>query len=98
MPRKILDQNDALRCLDAARASGLDRKTWARRNNIDARSLNAWHVNLTRSGRQPLRLVELLPSGGPARYLLRLDGLELELDDYFRDDTLTRLLGVLSRC
>lgn len=37
MPRKILDQNDALLCLDAARASGLDRKTWARHNNIDAR-------------------------------------------------------------
>ncbi len=41
MPRKILDQKDALRCLDAAGASGLDRKTCARRNNIDARSLNA---------------------------------------------------------
>lgn len=100
MPRKIRDHADALACLDAAHASGLDRATWAHRNDVDARSLNAWRVNLTRGSRRSVRLVELLPAPAtaPARYLLRFDGLELELDDRFRDDTLARLLAVLARC
>ncbi|MCB9745455.1 MAG: hypothetical protein H6740_22950 [Alphaproteobacteria bacterium] len=100
MPRKIRDHADAVASLAAAEASGLDRVSWARRHDIDARSLNAWRVNLERGeGRRP-RLVELVPISAPSapRYLLRFDGVELEVDDHFREDTLTRLLSVLSRC
>ena len=100
MPRRIRDRADAVACLAAVDASGLQRADWARRQDVDARSLNAWRLNLAREGRGGVRLVELVPTptARPARYLVRLDGLEVELDDQFREDTLARLLGVLSRC
>lgn len=98
MPRKIRDESDAITCLNAVEASGLARADWAHQHGIDARSLNAWRLKLRRI-RPSLRLVELVATPTPpARYLLRFDGLELELDDHFREDTLARLLAVVSRC
>lgn len=62
--RKIKDEVDALECLDAAAHSGVSRTEWAHRSGVDARSLNAWHMNLARRGSseaRELRLVELVP-------------------------------------
>ena len=64
--RKIRDADEALRALDAIARSGADRVAWARANNIDARSLNAWRVNLSRGrSASPLRLVELVAGAPP---------------------------------
>jgi hypothetical protein len=66
--RKIKDEDDALECLDAAGRSGRSRRDWALSAGVDARSLNAWRVNLERrmvgSGPRVARalpLVELVP-------------------------------------
>ncbi len=63
--RKIADETDAHACLEAARRSGLPRAEWARTHGVDARSLNAWRLNLERRSAvevEPttLRLVELV--------------------------------------
>ena len=66
--RKIEHQDDALRCLEAAARAGQCRRDWARSAGVDARSLNAWRINLERRelGAGPrvpraLPLVELVP-------------------------------------
>lgn len=66
--RKIRDEDDALECLDAAGRSELSRRDWALSAGIDARSLNAWRINLERRGLESgsravrtLPLVELVP-------------------------------------
>jgi len=46
--RKITDEQEARRCLAAARRTGESAGAWARANGIDGRSLNAWRVNLAR--------------------------------------------------
>jgi hypothetical protein len=61
--RRITDRDEAEACLASVASSGLDRATWARREGIDARSLNAWRLNLERSERtgcvaEPLRAIE----------------------------------------
>ena len=60
---KVADQEEAVRLLGQADASGLGRAGWARRQGIDPRSLNFWRGNLAGKGRVPagLRLVELVP-------------------------------------
>mgnify|MGYP006899579793 FL=1 len=101
MHRKIRDAADARRCLEAAATSGLDRVEWARRHGVDARSLNAWRVNLSRRAEvKPLRLVELVapPGQSAGRYVLHVGELSIELDDAFREDTLERLLRVVAGC
>ena len=64
--RKIRDADDARACLESVEASGLDRVRWAHDHDVDARSLNAWRVNLAQRERQDtpktLRLVELVPT------------------------------------
>jgi hypothetical protein len=102
MPRrKIRDATDARRCLDAAEASGLHRVEWARRHGVNARSLNAWRVNLERGAApEPLRLLELVSSAQPAagRYVVHVGEVSVEVDDDFREDTLARLLRVVLAC
>ena len=77
--RKIRDENEARRCVAAARAAG-NLGQWARAHGYDGRSLHAWAMNLGRSAavkatRQPSparsaakgapALVELVPSPSP---------------------------------
>ena len=61
--RKVLNQDEAVRLLRDAEASGLQRADWARRQGVDPRSLNLWRVNLARRGAVPVApgFVELLP-------------------------------------
>lgn len=100
--RKIRDAADATTCLRAALASGEPRATWARRNGIDPRSLNAWRLNLERDteAEVPLRLVELVPheARASARYVVRCAGFAVEVDGAFEDTVLQRLLRVIASC
>lgn len=103
--RKVRSEQDAFRCLDAARAAGAVPGEWARAHGVDGRSLNAWRVNLgrrTRAGASTIpRLVELVPSPPSppsARYRLHISGVELELGHDFDELTVRRLVGLLRSC
>jgi hypothetical protein len=76
--RKIEDEDDALRCLEAAEQAGLSRRDWARSAGVEPRSLNAWRVNLERRARgagprlaRALPLVELVPRRHPLEHAAR---------------------------
>ena len=106
--RKIADEADARRCLEAVAASGLPRREWARRHGVDGRSLNAWRLNLARMRSESpavarpgsLRLVELVAhrGGEPARYVVRYGDFAVEVDERFDDGHLRRLLAVVAGC
>jgi hypothetical protein len=106
--RKITDESDAHACLEAAAASGLTRAGWARAHGVDARSLNAWRVNLERRSRgqgtrSELRLVELVsqePCGPPTGSGVRLvmGELVVEVDRGFDQGTLLAVLDVVAAC
>lgn len=98
--RKIEDERDARRCLAAVRAAGGDAASWARAHGVDARSLNAWRVNL---GRRPpaARLVELVAARVPhvhARYAVVIGEARFEFDDQVESETLSRVLQVMRSC
>ena len=75
--RRVDDELEARRCLQAVAASGRSLGAWAREQGIDGRSLNAWRVNLGRrenSAARPTKapvkqvrggLVELVPTSRP---------------------------------
>lgn len=75
---------------------------------MDARSLNAWRLNLERRSaveREPttLRLVELVGEGRPATtqasgVRLVVDALVIEVDRGFDAGTLYRVLDLLAQC
>ena len=104
--RKILDQLEAEACLAAVAASGLSRSAWAHRQGIDARSLNAWRLNLERGSAAPdegpgLRVVELVPKTVPRsnpQYAVRYGDFVVEVGEDFDERVLGRLLGVVARC
>lgn len=105
--RKVHDEREARSMLAKVEAAGGDVGAWARAHNIDGRSLHAWSRNLARRGtgagsksRDALGLVEIVSTPTPVRgrYVLRLRGAELELDDDFREETLLRILAVLRSC
>lgn len=99
--RKIRDAEDARRCLDQASRSSLGRAAWARAQGVDARSLNAWRLNLARKSepRRSLRLVELVPPPRPvATYRVRCGPFEVEVDEAFDVEVLGRLLSVVAGC
>ena len=102
MPRrKVRNADDARSCLDAAERSGLTRAEWARANGVDARSLNAWRLNLgERRPRTELRLVELVSAQTvtAARYVVRCGDLAVEVDEHFDPAVLRRLLVVVASC
>jgi hypothetical protein len=74
--KKIEDESEARRCLQAAKRQGVSAGEWARAHGVDGRSLHAWQMNLGRRGADgpPRRrrkqeaatiapgLVELVPS------------------------------------
>lgn len=106
--RKVFNEQDARRCLAAVKASRRELATWAREHGVDGRSLNLWRVNLKRRGVGRVRatapkLVELVvapaPTGDPrAPFVLRVAGIELEVDAHFDEASLRRLVGVLKSC
>jgi len=105
--RKIRDETDAKRCLAAiTKARGKTLTQWAHDHGIDARSLNAWRVNLgrgrgapTRRREKKARLVELVPAVSVrSRYLIRCGEMAVEVDEYFDEATLRRVLQVVAGC
>ena len=102
--RKIKDENEAKRCLRAMDQSGVPPREWARQHGIDGRSLRAWRMNLDRRQRgeaSSLQLVELVPTTAAkpaARYRVRCGAFVVELDEYFDDQVVSRLLAVVARC
>lgn len=103
--RKIRDAAEAEMCLAASARSGQGRAEWARAHGVDARSLNAWWLNL--GGRRPrgeerarLRLVELVPEPvSPAgKFIVRVGRAEVEFDTHFDEGALRRLLAVVASC
>lgn len=100
-PRKICGAADARACLTAAAESGQSRAAWARAHHVDARSLNAWRLNLLRAGDRsprPMRLVELVAdeAPGPALYRVRCGAFEVEVDGVIDEDRLGQLLRVMA--
>lgn len=104
--RKVRDAADAHICLSNAALSGLTPTEWAREHGVNWRSLNAWRVRLEQvlepdDRDDAMRLVELVPESvarAPARYLVRCGAFEVAVDERFDDETLERLLLVVSGC
>jgi hypothetical protein len=99
--RKVRNEDEARRYLAAVAASGRPRVEWARANGIDARSLNAWRMNLQGSRRRPdLRVVELVaePPASRATWRVRCGAFEVEVPEDFEEGALGRLLRVVASC
>lgn len=100
-PRKIRGAAEARACLTAAAESGQERAAWARAHHVNARSLNAWRLNLARARDRPalpLRLVELVAddTAAPTPYRVRCGAFEVEVDGVIEEDRLVRLLRVMA--
>jgi hypothetical protein len=102
MGRKVTSEDEARRCLRAAKAAGQTPGEWARAHGIDGRSLNMFWVNLECSFRSmALRLVELVPAlwtSAQTRYLVRVGDIAVELSDDFEEETVLRLVRILRSC
>lgn len=104
--RKVRDRDDAVELLDALARSGLSRAEFCRDRGIDGRSLHCWERNLGRLAGDAtqevstLRLLEVTVASPrrSATYRVHLGDVVVEVDDHFVDDTLARLVGVLSTC
>lgn len=107
--RRILNEQDARRCLAAAKASQASLAEWSRAHGVDGRSLNLWRVNLGRRGGpgrgqcEALKVVELVPvptSSSSTRepFRLHIRGVDLEVGADFDEQALCRLVGVLKSC
>jgi hypothetical protein len=103
--RRIVNEQDARRCLAAAKVSRGGLAAWAPAHGVDGRSLNAWRVNLERRGVPRLRavgpkLVELVTAvpAAHAPFVLHVRGVELEVEDNFDEHSLRRLVGLLKSC
>tara|TARA_B100000609_G_C17214149_1_gene435605 strand:+ start:550 stop:900 length:351 start_codon:yes stop_codon:yes gene_type:complete len=101
--RKVRDESEARRFLDAASRSGLERAAWARQHGINARSLNAWRLVVDRKDRAneraPLEFLELVPTPRAARPSsplgLRVGDVQIDVPDDFDQDHLRRILQVV---
>jgi transposase-like protein len=99
--RKIASVDDAAACLAAAAESGLTRAEWARANGVNARSLNAWRVTLDRRrcrGAQSPSLVELVPARVACGVRVRVDRVEVVVEEGFDEALFTRVLRAVLAC
>jgi hypothetical protein len=108
--RRIVDEQDARACLEAVAGSSLSRVEWARAHGVDARSLNAWRLNLERratvASTAPLRLVELVarkeptapPKSTASGVRIEVNGLVIRLDRGFDSESLLRVLDLVAAC
>ena len=99
--RKVRNARDAQACLEAAAASGQDRRAWAAANGVNPRSLNAWRINLARGEARRPTLVELVPAAAGvalAQYRVVCGGFAVEFDAGFDDASRRRLLAVVASC
>ena len=102
--RKVLDRADAEDLLHDWAGSGLEFRDFCTRERVDGRSLRCWRTNLRRRSSRDsgVQLVELTLSqtlsSARAVYRVLVGDVVVEVDDGFREDTLSRLLGVVARC
>lgn len=100
--RKIRNAGDARDCLEAVQESGMARAVWARANGVDARSLNAWRLNLERGGREKpeeLRVVELVPEVRMSSvFRVACGPFVVEVPPDFDQRALCRLLDAVASC
>jgi hypothetical protein len=110
--RRILDEQDARRCLAAVKSSQASLAEWSQAHRVDGRSLNLWRLNLERRGgpqaRVALKVVELVPAAAPVpaapgggeggTFRLRIRGVEVEVGADFDEQSLRRLVGLLKSC
>ena len=101
--RKVLDADDARACLAAAAEAGMARVAWAREHGVDARSLNAWRLALTRHERRPPDKPEMVewiaaPARSAPTFLVHAGRFAVEVDPDFDAGALKRLLTVVAAC
>jgi hypothetical protein len=102
--RKLVDEAEAMACLEAQRESGVELGAWARSNGLDGRSLNCWRINLERKAEAAvgrMNLVELVPTEATevaASLVVRWGEFTVEVPDAFQDRHLARVLQVLQAC
>ncbi len=112
--RKIEDEREARRCLQAAERAGQRAGEWARTHGIDGRSLHAWQLNFARRGLVSERprqkrefasahdVVELIPDVPTAspcgRFVLEIGDVRVEFGDDVSTATLRRVVEVLRAC
>jgi transposase-like protein len=104
--RKITNEGEARQLLAEATRRGVDRVSFARQRGIDARSLNAWRINLERRAHveepPPLRLLELVPQAAhePRRqpYRIHVDGVVIEVPFDCPPATLAALVRAVGAC
>jgi len=101
--RMVRDRAEAFELLAEFELSGERISDWCAVRGINGYSLNAYQSRRAVAGTRESEFVELTvaPPSVPsatARYQVRVCGVEIEVDDPFREDTLVRLLGVLATC
>jgi len=104
--RKVMSRAEALELLGELDASGQALPVFCSDRGLDGRSLQCWRMNLMKkspSTQAPsargLRLVELALPAAQGSYRVLVGDVTIELDDAFREDTLSRLLNVMeARC
>jgi hypothetical protein len=100
--RKVENREDAERLLRGWEVSKREFRTFCASRGVDGRSLRWWKRHLREEGEGGVQLVELAvtdpPSSARAMYRVVVGEVAVEVDDGFREDTLLRLLGVVSRC
>ena len=97
--RKVANREEALELIEAWEDSGEPFGAFCADYGVDGRSLHCWKRNLERrqGAKDPVRLIELTPVSAPSGSLYRIavGRVTIEVDDNFREDTLTRLLAVV---
>lgn len=101
--RKVLNADDARACLAAAADAGMARAAWAREHGVDARSLNAWRLAVTRHERRPPdnpAMVEWIaaPTRHAPTFVVHAGRFMVEVDPAFDAGALKRLLTVVAAC
>jgi transposase-like protein len=104
--RKITNEGEARQLLAEATRRGIDRVAFARQRGIDARSLNAWRINLERRAQveapPTLRLLELVPQSAhePRRqpYRIYVEGVVIEVPFDCPPATLAELVRAVGAC
>ena len=102
--RRVRDKTEAAALLCAWESSGERLSDWCGAHDINWYSLNAYRGRGVVARSDEPELVELTlgraysENNGDvgSRYLIRIDDVEVEIDDGFREDTLVRLLRVVT--
>ena len=101
--RKVRGRDDAEALLGELAASDMDFKAFCRCKGVDGRSLQWWRTHLASPRSEPpVRLAELVSKPPlrtqPVHYRVHVADHVIEVDDAFRDETLARLIVVVSSC